>query len=118
MHLKQYPNAIAAKQTELLELRQTIRQVKETIAGRETNIDQAIAFDADLKNDGQRKAKRAELVRTDLDLLELMQRLDDLADQQQQAEIDLNLLLNKFAIAKLEKRQTIAQMETEARLSA
>jgi hypothetical protein len=47
-----------------------------------------------------------------------MQRLDDLDDQQQQAEIDLNLLLNKFAIAKLEERQTIAQMKTEARLSA
>ncbi len=118
MHLKQYPNAIAEKQTELLELRQTIRQVKEAIAGRETDIDREIAFNQDLKNDGQRKAKRAELVRTDLDLLALMQRLDDLDDQQQQAEIDLTLLLNKFAIAKLEKRQTIAQMEGEARLFA
>jgi hypothetical protein len=47
MHLKQYPNAIAEKQTELLELRQTIRQVKETIAGRETDIDRAIAFNQD-----------------------------------------------------------------------
>jgi len=118
MHLKQYPKAIAAKQTQLLELRQSIATVRETIAGREIDIDRAVAFDPDLKNDGQRKARRAELVRADMDLLYLLERLDELDSQREKAEIELNLLLNQFAIAKLEKRQTIAQMEAEARLAS
>jgi chromosome segregation ATPase len=118
MHLKQYPNTIAAKQTELLELRQRISQVKDEIAERESQIDQVIAFDADLKNDTQRKAKRSERVRTDAELIDLAQQLAELDYQREKAEIELTLLLNKFSIAKLEKRQTIAQMETEARLTA
>jgi hypothetical protein len=118
MHLRQYPTAIATKQLELLELRQTTRRVKDAIALRESLIESAIAFDPDLKNDGQRKAKRIELTQTDQDLIELTERLSELDSQQQRVEIDLNLLLNKFAIAKLEKRQTIAQLETEAQLAS
>lgn len=118
MQLKQYPNAIATQQTELLELRQTISQVKEAIADREIKIDWAIAFDAELKNETQRKVKRTELVRADLELGHLQDRLAELDYEQAKAEINLNLLLNQFSIAKLERRRTIAQMETEARLTA
>jgi len=118
MHLKQYPKAIAFQQTQILELRQALRQVRATIIGREIDIDKAIAFDTELKNDTQRKAKRAELVRGDVDLLFLLEQLESLDDQREAAEIEVNRLLNQFAIAKLEKRQTIAQMEIEARLAA
>jgi hypothetical protein len=118
MHLKQYPKAIATQQTQLLELRQAMRQVRETIAGKEIDIDKAVVFDDTLKNEAQRKVKRSELVHNDVDLLYLLERLDALDDQKKAAEIDLNRLMNQLAIAKLEKRQTIAQMETEARLAS
>lgn len=118
MYLKQYPNAIANQQTQLLELRQIISQVNEAIASREVEIDQAIAFNPELKNEGQRKVKRVELVKADSALLPLQNRLAELEYEQAKAEINLTLLLNQFAIAKLERRRTIALMETEARLTA
>jgi uncharacterized protein YdcH (DUF465 family) len=118
MHLKQYPNAIAAQQTALMELRQTITQLKATISGQELVIERAIAFDPELKNDNQRKTKRAELAREDAHFQQLQAQLNNLDNAREQAEINLNLLVNKFAIAKLEKRQTIAQMEIEARLAS
>lgn len=118
MYLKQYPNAIANQQTELLELRQTIGQVKTAIASCEAELDRAIAFDAELKNESQRKVKRAELIKADLNLLQLREQLTELEYEHAKAEINLSLLLNQFAIAKLERRRTIAQMETEARLTA
>jgi len=118
MHLKQYPKAIATQQTQLLELRRAIRQTRGTIAGKEIDIDKAVVFDDTLKNEAQRKVKRSELIGNDVDLLHLLERLDELDDQKEAAEIDLNRLMNQLAIAKLEKRQTIAQMETEARLAS
>jgi hypothetical protein len=118
MHLKQYPNAIALKQTELMELRQTIAQVRGEMAAHEIEIDRAIAFDSELKNDGQRKTKRAELVRADAELVQLQSQLAELDYTREKADIELNLLINKLAIAKLEKRQTIVQMELESRLAA
>jgi hypothetical protein len=118
MHLKQYPKAIAAQQTQLLELRQAIRQTRGTVAGKELELDRAVAHDDTLKNEAQRKVRRSELVSQDTDLLHLLERLDELDDQKEAAEIELNRLVSQFAIAKLEKRQTIAQMETEARLAS
>jgi hypothetical protein len=81
--------------------------LNDALAMRENNIDYAIAFDTDLKNEAQRKVKRVELMREDLKLQKL----------REQAEIDLNCLLNKFAIAKLERRTAIAQMEIEAQIA-
>jgi hypothetical protein len=81
--------------------------LNDALAMRENNIDYAIAFDTDLKNEAQRKVKRVELMREDLKLQKL----------REQAEIDLNCLLNKFAIAKLERRAAIAQMEIEAQIA-
>jgi hypothetical protein len=109
MHLKQYPKAIALQQTQLAELRQTIRQVKETLAAQELEIDKAVVFDDTLKND---------LVQNDSELLALLGQLTELEDYREAGEIELNRLLNQWTIAKLEKRQTIAQMEIEARLAS
>jgi hypothetical protein len=118
MYLKQYPNAIALKQTELLELRQAIAQIQENIALHENQIDYSIAFDTDLKNEAQRKVKRSELMREDVPLLDLRGQLAKLIYQRERLEIDLNCLINKFAIAKLERRAAIAQMEMEAQIAS
>jgi hypothetical protein len=118
MHLRNYPKAIAAQQTQLDELRRDIRQVRELITANELSIDKVVIFDETLKNEGQRKIRRAELIQGEPDLLALLARLSELDDQRAVGEIELNRLINQLAIAKLEKRQTIAQMETEARLAS
>jgi hypothetical protein len=118
MHLRNYPKAIAAQQTQLDELRREIRQVRELITANELSIDKVVIFDEALKNEGQRKIRRAELIQGEPDLLALLARLAELDDQRALGEIELNRLINQLAIAKLEKRQTIVQMETEARLAS
>jgi hypothetical protein len=77
-----------------------------------------IAFDCDLKNAEQRKSKRMDLIYSNPELASLCSQLAELDYQLEKAEIDLSLIFNQFAIAKLEKRQTIAQLETESRLTA
>ncbi|MGC8711728.1 MAG: hypothetical protein ACP5RH_04995, partial [Leptodesmis sp.] len=64
MKLIDYPAEIAEKQRQLLRIEQHIRRLQEIVNGLTAEIDTAIAFDSDLKNDAQRKAKRLELMST------------------------------------------------------
>jgi hypothetical protein len=118
MQLKHYPTAIATAQTELNRIKKAIRQTKDLIAKHELPIDKAILFDPELKNEGQRKLARAERIQTDEHLPALYEYLNNLTDGHDAAEVELNAQISRFTVAKLERRQTIAQMETEARLSA
>lgn len=77
-------------------------------------IDQQIAFDKELKNDGQRKAKRKELLGQDdgYDLLKGKLQTDQLT--RERMNIRLSLLFNQFAVAKIQARQQTAQLAVAA----
>ncbi|WP_231510538.1 hypothetical protein [Fischerella sp. PCC 9605] len=58
MNLNEYPAAIAKLQAQVFDFDLVIEQTNATIKQIEAEVDSAIAFDATLRNDAQRKAKR------------------------------------------------------------
>ncbi|MDY7022693.1 MAG: hypothetical protein SWJ54_15265 [Cyanobacteriota bacterium] len=118
MNLSDYPQAIANVQQELLKVQQRLRTAKETVAFCLSTIDRAIAFDRELKNDAQRKAKRKELLESDSDYIEASQSLSKLEDLQVELEIELGLLRNQFSVLKLDRRESIAQIEAQVNFAA
>ena len=64
MRLLDYPATIAQKQRELLQSEQHIRRLQDILNRLTAEVDTTIAFDSDLRNDAQRKAKRLELMKT------------------------------------------------------
>jgi hypothetical protein len=75
-------------------------------------IDTAIAFDTELRNDAQRKAKRMELMNT-AEYRKAVAILQMAQDERAEIEIDLSLLRNQFSVLKLEKRDAIATRELQ-----
>ncbi|MBE9178627.1 hypothetical protein IQ268_08650 [Oculatella sp. LEGE 06141] len=110
MNLSNYPEAIAQSQFQLLLAERTVRRLQEQLTRLTAKIDSAIAFDADLKNDAQRKAKRTELLESP-EYLEVAEVYQAAKDKHAEMEIELQLLLNRFSVAKLEQRHAIAIME-------
>ena len=112
MKLIDYPAAIAEKQHQLLRAEQHARRLQEILNRLTAEIDTTIAFDATLKNDAQRKAKRLELMRT-AEYRTASTNLQMTQDERAELEIDLNLLRNQFSVLKLEKRETITSRELQ-----
>jgi len=83
------------------------------VARAEIAVDSAVAFDANLKNDVQRKVRRAELLQTE-NYEKLLVALSAARNTATEAEIELNLLLNEFSVAKLETRRATAIIEAQA----
>lgn len=110
MKLNEYPIQIANLQRQLLAQEQQVRRLKDTLATFDREIEGTIAFDPDLKNDAQRKAKRAELMATE-DYQGLLLDLRSAQDTQAELEIDLEFLRSQFSVAKLEQREAIVSME-------
>jgi hypothetical protein len=110
MQLHEYPQAIAQSNRAVLTAERVARNAKIKLDEMIAQIDTAIAFDSDLKNDAQRKSRRAELLLdpTYRDVASIYQaeaeRLEDL-------KVDHQLILNRFSVAKLEAREAIAEME-------
>lgn len=112
MKLIDYPAEIAEKQRQLLRIEQHIRRLQEIVNGITAEIDTAIAFDNDLKNDAQRKAKRLEL----MSMAEYRKAVANLLmaqDERAEIEIDANLLRNQFSVLKLQLREAIAARELQ-----
>ncbi|HEY9660922.1 MAG TPA: hypothetical protein V6C65_20905, partial [Allocoleopsis sp.] len=112
MKLLDYPAAIAEQQRKVLQADQRIRRLQDVVNHLTAEIDTAIAFDASLKNDAQRKAKRLELMsaveyRTAVANLQIAQ------DQRAELDIDLALLRNQLSVLKLEKREAITMRELQ-----
>ncbi|WNZ24719.1 hypothetical protein HJG54_18970 [Leptolyngbya sp. NK1-12] len=112
MRLIDYPIAIAQKQRELLQSEQHIRRLQDVVNRLTAEIDTTIAFDTDLRNDAQRKAKRLELMKAP-DYRRAATNLQMVQDQRAEIEIDLNLLRNQFSVLKLELRESIATRELQ-----
>lgn len=62
MKLVDYPVAIAEKERQLLRIEQHLRRLQDTVNRLTAEIDTEIAFDSELRNDAQRRAKRLELM--------------------------------------------------------
>jgi hypothetical protein len=90
-----------------------MRNLRSAILDIESLIDSAIAF-GDCKNDTQRKAAKAQMLKEHECYGEFAARLQQLSDDYTRAEIGLNLIKNNFAIAKLEMRERIAKLENLA----
>lgn len=113
MKLTDYPDAIADLQRQLLRTEQHLRQLSESVTFCTAAIDRQIAFDSELRNDSQRKARRAELLESDPDYITATNALKAAQDQKAELEIELGLLRNQFSLLKLEKREAIAVRELQ-----
>lgn len=113
MNLSTFPHAIATASYELLALGTKIRNIRSAIADIESEVDSAIAF-GDFKNDAQRKAGKAQMLKDHESYSAFSDQLQSLTDEYSRAEINLNLIKNNFAIGKLEARERIAKMESLA----
>ncbi|MDX2229346.1 MAG: hypothetical protein NW220_06895 [Leptolyngbyaceae cyanobacterium bins.349] len=112
MKLIDYPVEIAEKQRQLLRTEQHVRRLQDIINRLTAEIDTAIAFDSDLRNDAQRKAKRLELMSAP-DYRRAAANLQITLDERAEIEIDLNLLRNQFSVLKLQLREAIAARELQ-----
>lgn len=113
MQLKDYPAAIAAKQRLLHTQELGIRDLQLQLDQLTARLERTIAFDDSLKNDAQRKARRAELMELE-EYQDTLAALQNFQDEKALIEIDLQLLRNQFSVLKLELRQAIAQTELQA----
>lgn len=112
MRLLDYPAAIAQKQHELLRAEQHVRRLQDVLNRLTAEIDTTIAFDTELRNDAQRKAKRLEMMKA-ADYRKAATNLQMAQDQHAALEIDLNLLRNQFSVLKLELRESLAAREMQ-----
>ncbi|NJR37752.1 MAG: hypothetical protein HC781_01600 [Leptolyngbyaceae cyanobacterium CSU_1_4] len=117
MQLRDYPDAIAQSKRTLLQAERTTQTAKSKLDEIISQFEAAIAFDSELKNDAQRKSRKADLMKSEayLDIFEAYrveaEKLEDLG-------VDHQLLLNRFSIAKLEAREAIATVEYNAACAA
>ncbi|WP_373693707.1 hypothetical protein [Limnofasciculus baicalensis] len=109
MNLSQYPAAIAQAAQTVNELESQIRAVQLNLNRLEANADKKVAFESDLKNDSQRKARRFELLEVNLEYQHAMNTLMRLTTQKANALANVEYIRNQFSVAKLEARLAIAR---------
>lgn len=79
----------------------------------EGNADRVAAFEPDLKNDSQRRARRFEVLLIDQEYQTALNTLIRLTAEKANALAHLEYLRNQFSVAKLEARSAIAQQLTD-----
>lgn len=114
MNLSTFPHAIATAQQKLLNIGKDITIIRNALLLEENQIDQAIAFCADFKNDSQRKTARQQMLQESEQYQSLSQKLIELTDKHNRASINLDLIKNNFTVAKLKMRERIAKLESLA----
>ena len=112
MKLNQYPVAIAQAAQTVNELESQIAAVQLVINRIEGNADKVAAFETDLKNDNQRKARRFEVLQVNLEYQQSLNTLIRLTAERGNAVAQLEYLRNQFSVAKLETRLAIARQLT------
>ena len=111
MELNSFPKAIANLQTQIMYLDREIQQHKESIAFHLSSIDKTIAFNKELKNEAQRKAKRAQLIETDPDYTSALYKMRQTTEKREELAIELELHRNLFSVAKIEARAAVFERE-------
>lgn len=118
MKLKDYPQAIAKLQLQLLTLDQALIMLQESLSILSVEIEKQIVSDAALTNDTKRKAKRLALQQSDPDYARAARELKAAQMDRDRLDIDLLLLRNQFSVLKLEERRAIASLELQASTAA
>lgn len=112
MQLKKYPSAIAQTLNQIADLDHEIITLKLEAEAIETAVDSTVAFAEVLKNDGQRKAKKAELLQQSDRYQEVVTKLN--LNQLNKAKLmaQLELLRGEFSVMKLQRKTRIANAIT------
>ncbi|ALF52178.1 hypothetical protein ACX27_03830 [Nostoc piscinale CENA21] len=113
MQMNHYPSAIAQAAQRVNELDSQLMAVQQQINRFEGNADRAAAFDVDLKNDAQRKARRFEVLLLNHEYQKAVDSQIQLTVEKANAIAHLEYLRNQFSVAKLEARLAIAQQLTD-----
>ncbi|WP_414527224.1 hypothetical protein [Nodularia chucula] len=108
-----YPSAIAQAAQQVNQINSNLMAVEQQISRYEGNADLAAAFDVDLKNDAQRKARRFEVLLVNQEYQKAMDTQIRLIAEKANATANLEYLRNQFSVAKLEARLAIAQQLTD-----
>jgi hypothetical protein len=111
--LNHYPTAIAQAAERVNEIDSQLMAVQQQISRFEGNADRAAAFDVDLKNDAQRKARRFEVLLINPEYQTAIDTQIRLTTEKANAIAHLEYLRNQFSVAKLETRLAIAQQLTD-----
>ena len=109
MQLSHYPAAIAQAAQRANEIDSQLMAVQHQINRFEGNADRIAAFEMDLKNDAQRKARRFEVLLVNQEYQKAIDTQIRLTDEKANAIAHLEYLRNQFSVAKLETRLAIAQ---------
>lgn len=107
--LNHYPSAIAQAAQRVNEVDSQLMAVQHQINRFEGNADRVAAFETDLKNDAQRRARRFEVLLVNQEYQKAMDTLIQLTMEKANAIAHLEYLRNQFSVAKLETRLKIAQ---------
>ncbi|KAF3884499.1 MULTISPECIES: hypothetical protein [Nostocales] len=113
MQLNHYPAAIAQAVQRVNEIDSQLMAVQHQINRFEGNADRNAAFDIDLKNDTQRKARRFELLLVNQEYQKAVDTFMRLTSDKANAVAHVEYLRNQFSVAKLETRLAIAQQLTD-----
>lgn len=109
LQLSHYPSAIAQAAQRVNEVDSQLMAVQHQINRFEGNADRVSAFESDLKNDAQRKARRFEVLLVNQEYQKSMDTLIRLTAEKANAIAHLEYLRNQFSVAKLEARLAIVQ---------
>ncbi|AFY34950.1 hypothetical protein Cal7507_4584 [Calothrix sp. PCC 7507] len=113
MQLSHYPAVIVQAAQRVNEIDSQLMAVQQQINRFEGNADRIAAFEIDLKNDAQRKARRFEVLLVNQEYQKAMDTLMRLTSDKANAIAHLEYLRNQFSVAKLEARLAIAQQLTD-----
>jgi glutathionyl-hydroquinone reductase len=115
MQIKQYPKLIADLAEEIAEIDKQLTQERAQLANALNQIQTTIAFDPELKNEAQRKARQNELTDPTADTAYARQlyQVQELESDRDFKTIRLQLLRDTFRIHCLEARERIARLEAD-----
>lgn len=113
MQLSHYPAAIAQAAQRANEIDSQLMAVQHQIDRFEGNADRVAAFEMDLKNDAQRKARRFEVLLVNQEYQKSIDTQIRLTFDQANAIAHLEYMRNQFSVAKLEARLAIARQLTD-----
>ncbi|MBG1268122.1 hypothetical protein [Nostoc sp. WHI] len=113
MQLSHYPAAIAQAAQRANEIDSQLMAVQHQINRFEGNADRVAAFEMDLKNDAQRKARRFEVLLVNQEYQKSIDTQIRLTCDQANAIAHLEYMRNQFSVAKLEARLAIARQLTD-----
>jgi hypothetical protein len=118
MNLNEYPMVIAQVQRQILALDQELIGLQETVSFVAVEVEKRVIADNSLTNDTKRKARRLELQQSDPDFYQASLDLKKAQAQREGLEIELQFLLNQFAVLKLEERRAISLLELHSSTAA